>query len=292
MAFVDCSNPDLATPLPAQVKAQALTDRSVHTDGRTMTTLHSDRKGTKPGLRLAVMQPYLLPYIGYFQLMAAVDRFVLFDDVNYIQRGWINRNRILLDGRPHRFTLPLRGASQNRRICEIERMDDPSWAPRLLRIIHQAYGRAPYYAAVAPLLERILGNPAVLLADYLRHSLEAVHNHLGLGCELVPSSRVYGNAALRGQDRILDICLQEGAEFYINAIGGAALYDCDAFGAQGVSLRFLRSHQTNYPQWGDAHLPWLSIIDALMFNSISELRRLLCEHDLLSSPSIASISPT
>lgn len=240
------------------------------------------------GRRLAVMQPYLLPYVGYFQLMAAVDCFVLFDDVHYIQRGWVNRNRILLNGRAHRFTLPLRGASQNRRIHEIERMDDPGWAPRLLRTLHQAYARAPHFSAVMPLLERVLGDPSVLLADYLRNGLEAVHEHLGLSCELVPSSRVYGNAALKGQERILDICRQEGAAFYINPINGTVLYDSDAFADKGVTLRFLRPRLTHYPQWGEAHLPWLSIVDVLMFNSVSELRQLLAETDLLSGDNRAS----
>lgn len=239
------------------------------------------------GHRVAVMQPYLLPYIGYFQLMAAVDRFVLFDDVHYIQRGWINRNRILLDGQPHRFTLPLRGASQNRLICEIERIDDPAWATRLLRTLHQAYARAPQYAAVLPLLERVLGNPALPLADYLRHGLEAVHAYLGLRCELVPSSRAYGNAELKGQQRILDICRQEGAQVYVNAIGGTALYDPAAFESRGVALRFLRPRPTHYAQWGEPHLPWLSIVDALMFNSPAELRAMLAEADLLSGDNSA-----
>lgn len=238
------------------------------------------------GRRLAVMQPYLLPYIGYFQLMAAVDRFVIFDDVNYIQRGWINRNCILLDGKAHRFTLPLRDASQNRPICEIERVDDPAWAQRLLRTLHQAYARAPQYKTVIPLLERVLSHPALQLADYLRHSLELVHAYLGLDCELVSSSSIYGNAALKGQERILDICRQEGAAVYVNAIGGAAIYAAEEFDARGISLRFLRPHLTRYPQWGAPHLPWLSIVDVLMFNSQAELRVLLTEADLLSGDNV------
>jgi hypothetical protein len=234
------------------------------------------------GRRVAVMQPYLLPYIGYFQLMAAVDRFVLFDDVNYIQRGWINRNRILLEGQPHRFTLPLRDASQNRLINEIERVDDPAWGQRLLRTLHQAYARAPRYRSVSPLLERTLFHPALRLADYLRYSLEAVHAYLGLRCELVPSSSIYGNSALKGQARILDICSQEGASGYVNAIGGMTLYATADFDARGISLRFLQPRLTCYPQWGAPHLPWLSIVDVMMFNSPAELRVLLTEADLLS----------
>lgn len=227
------------------------------------------------------MQPYLLPYIGYFQLMAAVDRFVLFDDVNYIQRGWINRNRILLGGQPYMFTLPLRRASQNRLISEIERVDDPAWGERLLRTLHQAYARAPQYGAVAPLLESVLNHSALPLHDYLRHSLQAVHRYLGLRCELVPSSSVYGNAALKGQARILDICRQEGAVTYVNAMGGTALYETAVFAAQGVRLSFLKSRETRYEQWGGVHLPWLSIVDVLMFNTTTEVRSLLTQAELV-----------
>jgi hypothetical protein len=217
--------------------------------------------------RIAVMQPYLLPYIGYFQLMAAVDCFVLLDDVNYIQRGWINRNRILLDGRAHRFTMPLRGASQNRQICEIKRVDDAGWAERLLRTLHQAYARAPQYGQVAPLLERVLRHPVLHLGDYLHQGLEAVHAYLGLRCELVRSTRAYG---------------QESADVYINAIGGLALYEQDAFAAAGIDLRFLQSRPTHYAQLGAEHVPWLSIIDVMMFNSSEAVRGLLSEVDLLS----------
>lgn len=231
--------------------------------------------------RIAVMQPYLLPYIGYFQLMAAVDRFVLLEDVNYINRGWVNRNRILLGGKPHLFTLPLRAASQNRLICEIERVGDPAWARRLLRTLHQAYSKAPHYAQVAPVLERIVGHDAPLLGDYLHHSLLAVREHLGLDTDLVRSRDQQGDAALKGQERILDICRREGAAVYVNAIGGTELYEREAFAAQGVQLRFLKPRPTSYLQWGGPHLPWLSIVDVLMFNSRATARALLAEADLV-----------
>src|SRR5512140_19777 len=102
---------------------------------------------------IAIMQPYFLPYIGYFQLMAAVDKFVVFDDVNYINRGWINRNRLLLNGGAHTFTVPLRGASQNKLICDIELAEDDGWRDKLLRTISQSYAKTPCYAEVAPLME-------------------------------------------------------------------------------------------------------------------------------------------
>lgn len=227
------------------------------------------------------MQPYLLPYIGYYQLLACVDRFVVFDDVNFISRGWINRNRILLNGQPYLFTLPLAGASQNRLICEIELHESTArWREKFMRTVRQAYGAAPQYAAVAPVLERVLWASERGLSAYLCRSLREVSGYLDLGCEIVESSRCYGNAQLKGQQRILDICRQEAAGCYVNLPGGAALYSPEAFAEQQIELRFLQPREQAYSQGGPDHIPWLSIIDVLMFNSVSEVRRLLNEFTL------------
>lgn len=230
---------------------------------------------------LAIMQPYFLPYLGYFQLLAAVDKFVLLDDVNYIQRGWINRNRLLAHGAPQLFTVPLRGASQNRLICDIELLDQPAWRDKILRTLRQAYGRAPHYRAVAGMLERIMHYPTQRLDVFLLNSLREVLDYLSLATPLVASSRVYGNAALGGQERILDICRREGATRYINPIGGRELYQAAAFAQQGVSLRFLQSRQISYPQGRQAHVPWLSIVDVLMYNDLPLIQQLLMEKDLV-----------
>ena len=230
---------------------------------------------------IAIMQPYFLPYLGYFQLIAAVDKFVLLDDVNYIQRGWINRNRLLAHGAPQLFTVPLRGASQNRLICDIELLDQPVWREKLLRTLHQAYGRAPRYHAVAGMLERILHYPTTRLDAFLLNSLREVLDYLPLPTPLVATSRVYDNAALAGQQRILDICRREGATRYINPIGGRELYQHAAFAQQGVALHFLQTRQISYSQGRQTHVPWLSIVDVLMYNEVPVIQQLLMEKDLV-----------
>lgn len=227
------------------------------------------------------MQPYFLPYIGYFQLLAAADKFVVLDDVNLIRRGWVNRNRLLLDGAAHTFTVPLRGASQNRLICEMKLDEEQDWREKLLRTFRHAYGKAPCYAQVWPLLERVVGYPSKRLDEYLLHSIREIASYLSLSTEIVGSSSIYGNAGLKGQDRILDICRQEGADVYINPIGGVDLYDYDSFRARGMELRFLRSRPLAYAQGKDEHVPWLSVIDVLMFNEPDVARRYLGEIDLV-----------
>lgn len=231
--------------------------------------------------RLAIMQPYFLPYIGYFQLLAAVDKFVVLDDVNLIRRGWVNRNRLLLGGAAHTFTVPLCGASQNRLICEMELDESQDWRERLLRTFRHAYGKAPCYAQVWPLLERVVGYPAKRLDEYLLYSIREIANHLLLPTKIEGSSRIYGNTQLKAQDRILDICRQEGAEVYVNPIGGVDLYGRDSFRARGIELRFLRSRPLAYAQGKGEHVPWLSIIDVLMYNEPDVVRRYLGEADLV-----------
>lgn len=230
---------------------------------------------------VAIMQPYFLPYIGYFQLLAAVDKFVLLDDVSYINRGWINRNRLLLNGAPHNFTVPLRGASQNRLICDIELVNEEGWRARLLRTIQQAYGKAPCYLQVRPLLEDVINYPSVRLDDFLRNSLRETLRYLSLEVEVVNTSRIYENAYLKGQDRILDICRQERADVYVNPIGGTELYDREKFLAQGTKLCFLRSRPLAYCQGRAEHVPGLSILDVLMFNDPHAARKMLTEMDLV-----------
>lgn len=230
---------------------------------------------------VAIMQPYFLPYIGYFQSMATVDKFVVLDDVNFINRGWINRNRLLLNSSAHTFTVPLRSASQNRLICEIELDDEQGWRKKFLRTIQLAYGRAPCYAQVFSLLESLINYPSIRLDEFLLNSLREVMRYLSLEVEIVSTSRIYKNAHLKGQERILDICRQERANVYINPIGGVDLYDRASFSEQGLSLCFLRSRPINYSQGKEEHVPWLSILDVLMFNKPSSVRGLLAERDLV-----------
>ena len=232
---------------------------------------------------LAIMQPYFLPYIGYFQLLAAVDRFVILDDVNYINRGWVNRNRLLLNGDAHTFTLPLQGASQNKLICEIQLQNGMVWREKLLRTIQHAYIRAPYYSEVRPLFENIITYPATHLYEMLVHSLRSIMDYLEMSTQIIESSRCYDNSHLRGQDRIIDIARKEKTSLYINAIGGQALYDSETFKSIGIDLKFLQPRLVTYPQINASYIPWLSILDILMFNTKKNTQIMLNEYDLVSA---------
>jgi hypothetical protein len=229
-------------------------------------------------MRLAIMQPYLFPYLGYHQLVAAVDRFVFLDDVNYIKGGRVNRNSILLDGRPIRFTLPLSKASPNKLISETTVVPDSG--RKILKTIRQAYLRAPYYEDVLPLVERVFTSEESRLSRFAANSVREVANYLEIATQLMCSSEIPKEDGLKGLDRVLAICDALGADVYINSIGGTALYEKQAFLRRGVELKFLKMRDVRYRQFGD-FVPNLSIIDVLMFNSKEAVRALLNEFDFI-----------
>lgn len=237
-------------------------------------------------MTLAIMQPYFLPYIGYMQLMSAVDTFVLYDDVAFINRGWINRNRLLINGQEYLFTVPLRDASQNKRINEVHLADDPKWRSKLLKTIEQGYRKAPQYSTVMPLTEKIVNFATDSIAELVYFSLAELNQYLGLTTRLVASSAIYNNVELKAQERILDICRQTGALRYINPIGGVELYDKPTFAQAGIELNFIRARPVEYAQSNRSaelreFVPWLSILDVLMFNDVATTRAMLGEYELV-----------
>lgn len=232
-------------------------------------------------MTIAIMQPYIFPYIGYFQLINAVDKFIIYDDVNFINKGWINRNNILVGGQAHLFTIPLKDASQNKLINEVGLLIDESWRKKFLKTIQQSYQKAPNYQKVCVLIEEIVNLKSESIGELTLEALRKVCNYLDITTEIIPSSSIYNNKELKGPDRILDICKKEGASSYINPIGGIELYDKQQFADEGISLHFIKSKPVSYPQFKNAFVPWLSIIDIMMFNDVNEVGTLLKEYELI-----------
>ncbi len=217
------------------------------------------------------MQPYFFPYLGYYQLAAGVDRFVFLDDAAFITRGFIHRNQILLDGKPYRFTLPVAHASQNRSI--VEHRFAGGFA-RFLQQLRHGYARAPYFDETCRLVEAACNAGDGNVAAVCSASIRAVFAYLALPLHAEDASALAVPG--RGQERILALCRQAGAEAYHNPPGGRALYAADAFRRAGVRLRFLQPRFTAYRQGGEADfIPGLSMIDVLMHNPPEAVRRML-----------------
>ena len=223
------------------------------------------------------MQPYLLPYIGYFQLMRACDKFVIYDHIKYTKKGWINRNRVAHNGKEITFTLPLRKSSDLADIIDKSIADsfDPK---KLLNKFHGAYNNAPYFKATMPLLERIFDHPEKNLFNFLKNSLRATAAHLKIPDRIIDASAVPADHDLRGQHKVIAICKALNATHYINPEGGTDLYTAAEFSANDINLKFLRTKPLIYDQHAKPFQANLSIIDVLMFNSIGTVQDLVESH--------------
>ncbi len=220
---------------------------------------------------VAIMQPYFLPYIGYFQLIEAVDVFVVYDNIKYTKKGWINRNRLLQNGKDVMFSLPLKKDSDALDVVQRELAADFD-RNKLLNQFIEVYRRAPYFVQVFPLLERIVRCTESNLFRYIHHSIIEICAYLGSKTDIRISSGINIDHALKGQDKVLAICDALGASTYVNAIGGLELYSREVFKDHGIELKFIKSSPFEYPQFGAPFVPFLSMIDVLMFNSLDAVR--------------------
>jgi hypothetical protein len=213
------------------------------------------------------MQPYLLPYIGYFQLINCVNEFVIYDDVQYIKGGWINRNRILQHGEVTYFTVPVDRGSVGDLIFEkcISVKQRPRAIGKILKTLAHSYSPSPYYSDVMPIIEEILKFESDSLSDYVSNSISVVCRYLSVSTLLHRSSRMENNRRdLKGEDRVIGICLERSADTYVNAIGGRELYNRIEFEEKGLGLYFLRTVIDPYSQSSSGFVPNLSIVDVLM----------------------------
>ncbi len=235
-------------------------------------------------MKLAIMQPYAFPYLGYFQLVQAVDAFVLLDDVAYPKQGWVNRNRIGGRKGPLLVTFPVRKPRLGQEIRDMRLSDFPRHAEKFLRTLESVYRRAPFYEAVRPVLERAVRFTTDDLAAFASESLAVLAHHLGIVTPLIRASERYPRNGTCGIERVIDICLRAGAATYVNAEGGMALYRAEPFARRGIELRFLVHRPRPYPQLASGFIPRLSIIDALMFNAPEEMAAQLASYSIIPAP--------
>jgi len=226
-------------------------------------------------MKVAIMQPYFFPYIGYFQLIAASDVFVLHDDVQYIKGGWVNRNRILLNGESRMITFPVQKDAYDLPINARNYVDDKKARKDIINLIKQAYAKAPCYRQVFPMLEELMMFEDNNVARFNENLIRRIADYMELSCRIITSSGMDKDDSLAGEPRVLEICKQLGATDYTNPIGGTELYHEEAFRQRGITLRFLEAKEERYDQGGDTWVPFLSIIDVLMFNPLERVQWLL-----------------
>jgi hypothetical protein len=229
-------------------------------------------------MRIGLMQPYLFPYFGYFQLISIVDKYVIYDDVNYIKGGWINRNSILLNNQRYLFTISLDQASPFKHINEIFIKDD---FIKFTRTLFHAYSKAPFFNESMELINNIISFSNRNLGQFTGNSIKLIANYLKIDTEIILSSMLEYNRELKSQEKVIEICKTLQASEYINAIGGQNLYDRNTFDQSSLRLKFLKTNLFTYKQFNNEFVPSLSIIDILMFNSPEQVCELLKEYVLI-----------
>lgn len=233
-------------------------------------------------MKLGIMQPYFFPYLGYWQLINAVDKFVIYDDVNYIKGGWINRNRILLNGSAHYINMYMNGASSNKKINEIDLEKNIHMLNKNIKMLEAAYKDSPFFGKVFPLIKNVMYNlEANNIAEYIENIIREISIYLDISTEIIVSSNIKKNNYLKAQDKVIEICKILNADEYVNAIGGQSLYSKKAFSEEGIVLKFIKENDIVYKQYDNEFVRDLSIIDVLMFNSKEDVKKLLQEYNLI-----------
>jgi hypothetical protein len=235
-------------------------------------------------MKVAIMQPYIFPYLGYFQLINEVENFVVYDDVNFIKGGWIHRNRILVNNTDSLFTVPLSKLSSFSPINEtrINEKSFEDWKKKFLRSIELAYKKAPNFLEINSLIRRVLDNETLLISELAINSIKEVLSYLNISVNVyVSSNRFSDSKSMNRVERIVSICNDLNSKVYINAIGGTDLYHKEEFKEKGLQLSFIKSQLEPYKQFNNTFISGLSIIDVLMFNSIDEVRQQLNNYTLI-----------
>jgi len=233
-------------------------------------------------MKLAIMQPYFFPYIGYFQLINSVDEFILYDNIEYTKKGWINRNRILCEGKERLITLPLKKNSDYLKVVERELSE--SWVKdknKMLNVIKSSYNKSPYFSETSDLIFQCLNNSENNLFKFIYNSIISINGYLDIKTRIIVSSSINVDHTLKSQDKVLSLCKAQNADVYINSIGGVELYDKGIFKQNGIELKFIKSNPIQYKQFNNEFVPWLSIIDVLMFNSKDEIKKYINNYKLI-----------
>jgi len=237
-------------------------------------------------MKIAIRQPYFFPYLGYFDLINNVDLFIIYDSVQYIQQGWINRNRILHPSRSgwQYITVPLKKASfhQSYRtpICDIKISNNIDWKPHLIGQLAHYKRSSPHASASIEFVKNCLESQEESISKFNVHLLEEITNLLGIKFDVQYSSelKIELDKNRTAQERVLDLCEFFGAKEYVNLPGGVDLYDPQAFKERDINLVFRKLPTFFYPTSNYTFEPNLSIIDILMWNTPHSVKSYLDEN--------------
>lgn len=224
-------------------------------------------------MKVAIMQPYFFPYIGYFKLINSVNKFVVYDNVQFTKKGWINRNRVLVNSRPHLFTIPVKGDSSVLNVQDRE-LAGESLRERyaILKVVRNTYSRAPFFGKVYPFIEDSFLNSQINLFSFIHSSIVDLCRFMDIKTEIIVSSSLEIDHSLNSSNKVLAICKHLNAKTYLNSPNGKHLYQVEEFKKNEIDLVFQRDSFPRYRQFKKEFVPYLSIIDTLMFCDIHKIK--------------------
>lgn len=216
-------------------------------------------------MRISIMQPYFFPYLGYFQLIAASDIFVSLDDVNFIKKGWINRNRLVFNNKAVLFSVPLENVSQNRLIRDtrVALTAFALWKDNFIKSVTAFYKKFPFFNEGMSILEAVFAQPVATISDMALASLRTCCNALHITTPIMISSTTPQAANCKKEKKLIAICKSLQADTYLNPIGGVELYSQDMFSQDGIRLQFLKPALPPYTVGKREFIPALSILDVI-----------------------------
>lgn len=237
-------------------------------------------------MRLGIMQPYFMPYLGYFSLIKNTDEFILFDTVQFIRHGWIERNRILKpNGGWQYFQVPIiKESGRDTIIKDIKINNSENWKSKILAQLQHYKKRSPYYNKVVELLNDVFKLEYNDIVALNRVSLERICRYLGIDKKLsVFSEKCLDIAPVNAPDEwALNICKAiDRADEYWNPVGGLSFFDKSKYQNAGIKICFQEMILTPYRQLGSEFEPGLSIVDVMMFNSPESINEMLDNYRLL-----------
>jgi hypothetical protein len=232
---------------------------------------------------LAVMQPYIFPYIGYFNLINSATHFVFYDDVDYIKQGWINRNRILINGHPSYFSIPLSNGRSGVQIREVKVFNLSHFYKKFKRTLEQSYGKSPFFDIGLSYVEKVLLSGEENISKLAELSISEASNMLEIEASVYRSSSDFSDSKGIGRsERLISIAQQLNCKTYVNSINASFLYDKQYFSMRGVNLSFIKPKLVGYNQLNATKfIPGLSIIDLIMNLSLDEIKSQLDSYELV-----------
>ena len=223
------------------------------------------------------MQPYFFPYLGYFQLINAVDSFIIYDNIKYVKGSWINRNRLMNNGNISYFTVPIKKASDSLNISQREvayGREYDRFRNNFQSRLYEGYKNTNNYGDVFSIIEECLNYKSQNLFDFIYFSLKQVLKILNIKTNIIISSKLDINQDLKSHHKIIAICNYFKCSEYYNVIAGSHLYDKNIFKSNSINLNFVKMDNVHYNRGNEPFVEDLSIIDFLMHNN-QDVRNIL-----------------